>query len=116
MRSLPLAAMLLALLAAPAAFAQGVSVTPAVPADAPAADFIQAALHALAAGRNAAAQEAIERAETRLLDRSVKPSLAGEPNQQQDVTRLAQARQALAAGDRLGAVTLLEQALQAAGQ
>ena len=72
--------------------------------------FIQAAQHALAAGRVGEAQEAIERAESRALTRSVKPSQADDPSRQPLVQQLSQARQALAAGDRMRAVTLLEAA------
>lgn len=84
--------------------------TPAIDENAPPQAFIEAALHALATGRVAEAQEAIERAETRLLARAVKPSLADQPSQQPLVQQLSQARQALAAGDKLGAVGLLEAA------
>ena len=72
--------------------------------------FIEAALHALAAGRIGEAQEAIERAESRVLTRSVKPSQAAQVSQQPLIKQLGQARQALAAGDKLGAVTMLETA------
>ncbi|MDA8253390.1 MAG: hypothetical protein M0Z28_30045 [Rhodospirillales bacterium] len=71
-------------------------------------DFIQTALHALAAGRTAEAENAIEQAESRVLTRSIKPSLANQPSQQSLVQQLGQARQALAAGDRLQAVRILE--------
>ncbi len=83
---------------------------PAVDDNAPPAAFIDAAVRALAAGRTGEAQEAMERAESRALDRSVRPSKAGEPSQQALIQQIAAARQALSAGDRLGAVRLLEQA------
>lgn len=85
---------------------------PALDDNAPPQAFIQAAIHAIAAGRAGEAQEAIERAESRALDRSVKPSLARDPSQQPLVQQLSQARQALASGDRLRAVTLLQAAAQ----
>jgi hypothetical protein len=85
--------------------------TPAVADEAPPAAFVQAARAAIAAGRLGEAQEAIERAESRALDRSVRPSRAGEPSRQPLVQQLAQARQALAAGDKVGAMLKLQQAL-----
>ena len=83
---------------------------PALDENAPPKAFIDAALHAVAAGRIGEAQEAIERAESRALDRDVKPSQAGNPSQQPLVQQLSQARQALSAGDRMRAVTLLQAA------
>ena len=84
--------------------------TPALGEDSPPAAFIQAAQAALAAGRLGEAQEAIERAESRALDRAVKPSLARDPSHQPLVLQLSQARQALADGDRMRAITLLDAA------
>jgi len=85
---------------------------PAPPLDdnAPPRAFIIAAQHSLAAGRDGEAEEAIERAESRLLTRSVKPSLARRPDQKPLIQQLGEARRALAAGDRLRAVGLLEAA------
>ncbi len=85
---------------------------PALDENAPPKAFIDAALRAIAAGRTGEAQEAIERAESRALIRSVKPSQAGNPSQQPLVQQLSQARQALAAGDRMRAVTILQAAAQ----
>jgi hypothetical protein len=86
--------------------------TPAVGDDAPPAAFVKAAQAALAAGRLGEAQEAIERAESRALDRSVRPSRASAPSRQPLVQQLAQARQMLGAGDRMGAMLKLDQALK----
>jgi hypothetical protein len=104
---------ILAALATAPAFAQ--TAQPPLPApmidpNAPPRTFIEAARHALAAGRTEEAQEAIERAESRALDRAVKPSLARDPSRQPLVLQLSQARQALAAGDRMRAITLLDAA------
>jgi hypothetical protein len=85
---------------------------PPVPENAPPKDFIQAALNALAAGRTGEAQEAMERAESRVLTRSVRPSRANQPSQQPLVQQLAQARQALGANNRMEAVRILQQALK----
>src|SRR5579872_7078825 len=49
---------------------------PALSDNAAPAEFLDLASHAIAAGRIAEAQEAMERAETRALDRSVRPSIA----------------------------------------
>jgi hypothetical protein len=85
--------------------------TPGVADNAPPAAFVKAAQAAIAAGRLGEAQEAIERAESRALDRSVRPSRANNPSRQPLVQQLAQARQLLGGGDRMGALHMLEQAL-----
>jgi hypothetical protein len=72
--------------------------------------FLDRAKQAIAAGRIAAAQESLERAETRALARSVRPSQAREPSRQSLVQTLAKARQALAAGDRKLALQLIGEA------
>jgi len=84
---------------------------PDVDADAPPAAFLDAARRALAAGRGGEAMEALERAESRALSRSVRPSLAGKPSRQSLVQVIAQARAALAGGDRLRALQRIDQAL-----
>ena len=84
--------------------------TPAVGEDAPPAAFIRSAIAAISAGRLGEAQEAIERAESRALDRSVRPSTAGQPSQQSLVQQLSAARQALGTGDKAGTLRLLQQA------
>jgi hypothetical protein len=85
--------------------------TPGVSEDAPPSAFVQAAQAAITAGRLGEAQEAIERAESRALDRSVRPSRVNDPSHQPLVQQLAQARQLLAGGDRTGAMRMLDQAL-----
>jgi hypothetical protein len=113
--------LLLALLAAPAAAQAPV---PAGPYDAelPAPDvaenaspavLLQAARGAIAAGRLPEAMEALEQAQTRALIRSVRPSLVNRPSRQPQVERIAAARAALAGGDRMRALELIEQALAA---
>jgi hypothetical protein len=84
---------------------------PAVDDDAPPVAFLDAARRAIAANRTGEAQEALERAESRVLSRPVKPSKAGEPSTQKLVKEIAQARQALGEGDRLRAVQLIETAM-----
>lgn len=84
---------------------------PEVNDDAPPAVFLDAARRALLANRTGEAQEALERAESRALSRSVKPSKAGQPSRQPLVQQLAGARRLVGDGDRLGAMRLIEQAL-----
>ncbi len=85
--------------------------TPDVDENAPPAAFIKAAQAALAAGRLGEAQEATERAESRALTRSVKPSAAADPSHQPLVRQLSEARQLLGSGDRAGAQRKLDEAL-----
>jgi hypothetical protein len=73
--------------------------TPNVASDGPRA-YLVAAQQALAAGRTGEAQEALERAQTRMLDRSVVPSRANVPDQQPGVQDVNNALQALSTGDR----------------
>ncbi len=74
--------------------------TPGVGEDSTPRQFLEAAQRALTLGRTGEAQEALERAESRLLDRTVAPSRAGQPSQQPVISQVADARRALAAGDR----------------
>ena len=76
------------------------------------AAFLHAAGQALAAGRTGEAQEALERAESRALSRSVRPSRAGEASRQPLVTTISAARAALSVGDRARALRFIEQAFQ----
>lgn len=85
--------------------------TPDVDENAPPAAFLNAARRAIAAGRDGEALEALERAESRVLDRSVRPSRAGLPSPQPLVARIAAARAALAGGDRMQTLQLIDQAL-----
>jgi len=84
---------------------------PSVPDNAPPSVFIAAARQAIAAGRLGEAMEAIERGESRLLVRSVRPSRASISSDQALVRLLAGARAALQRGDRDGAVQMLGAAL-----
>lgn len=86
---------------------------PQIDENAPVSAFLDAARHALAAGRAGEAQEALERAESRALSRSVRPSRAGQPSQQPVVQRISAARAALASGDRLRVLQLIDEAIAA---
>ncbi len=90
-------------------------IAPRLPTPPVAADDATAYLHAaqrdLDARRTGAAQEALERAETRLLDRSTDPSQVNAPDRNQTVDTISQARQALGRHDISGARELISQAL-----
>ena len=73
--------------------------------------FLLAAKSAVESGRWDEAQEALERAETRVLTRSERPSRAGAPSAQQIVRTLQGARQAVAAHDRAAATDAIGTAL-----
>lgn len=73
--------------------------------------FLAAAQRALAAGRTGQAQEALERAETRLLTRSTDPSMANTPDSAPMVMQISQARQALARRDTAGARRAIDMAM-----
>ncbi len=77
--------------------------------------YLAAAQRALASGRTGTAQEALERAETRLLTRSTEASAASTPADMPMVQQIGQARQALAARDIPGARSAIRAALGNAG-
>jgi hypothetical protein len=77
--------------------------------------FLRAAAHAVVAGHLGEAQEALEMAQTRLLDRSVPLGTTGIPSEQPAVQLITQARQALAAGDRGTCLKFIEDARAALG-
>ena len=65
----------------------------------------------LQAGRTGAAQEALERAETRALDRSIPVGTERVPAQNPLVDAVGQARAALARGNTRGAIAIIDRAL-----
>jgi hypothetical protein len=77
-------------------------------------DALRAAQGALAAGRIGEAQEALEMAQTRLLDRSVELGQTNNPSDNPTVGQITQARQALAARDRAGCMRLIQSAIESA--
>lgn len=77
--------------------------------------YLEAAQRALASGKTGAAQEALERAETRLLTRSTEASAASTPADMPTVQQIGQARQALGARDIPGARSAIRAALGSAG-
>ena len=85
---------------------------PAVSADSGPREYLQAARDALAGNRTGEAQEALERAEARVLDRSTAPTATG-PDQRPMVQRISDAREALGRGDKAGAERIIDEALAA---
>ena len=73
--------------------------------------WLVAARSAIALGQTGKAQEAMERAQTRLLDRSVPLFRTNTPSAHPAIPLISQATRALGAGDRAGAMKLLEQAM-----
>jgi hypothetical protein len=77
-------------------------------------DYLRAAQTALTAGRNGEAQEALEMAQTRMLDRSVPLGQVNNPSDNPTSQQIAQARQALAARDRATCLQLIQAAIGSA--
>jgi hypothetical protein len=77
-------------------------------------DYLRAAQSALAAGQTGEAQQALEQAQTRLLDRSVPYGQTNNPSANPAVQQINQALQALAAGDRGQCMQLIQSAIPAA--
>lgn len=91
--------------------------SPGLGANAPPVQFLQAARGALAAGRTGEAQQAMEMAQTRLLDRSVAYDATGTPSANPAVAQISEALRALAAGDRARALQIVDAVIpQAAGE
>jgi hypothetical protein len=77
-------------------------------------DYLRAAQSALVAGRNGEAQEALEMAQTRMLDRSVSQGQTNNPSDNPTVGQIAQALQALAARDRANCLRMVQAAIETA--
>jgi hypothetical protein len=80
-------------------------------AEAGARDYLNAARASLLAGRTGAAQQSLEMAETRALDRSVPQGQGGTPSGSLLVAQIRDALHALGGGDRPHALRLIDQAL-----
>jgi hypothetical protein len=85
--------------------------SPPVGPDASVRDYLVAARSALLVGRTGEAQQSLEMAETRALDRSVPLLQTNVPSDSPLVDEIGQALRALAAGDRGHAVQTIEAAL-----
>jgi hypothetical protein len=97
------------------------TIAPSLPApdveqNAPARDYLRAARTALATGRTGEAQQALEMAQTRLLDRSVPLFQTDTPSIDPAVGKIAAAIKTLGAGDRFRAMQLIDEALALAGE
>lgn len=85
--------------------------SPDLPESAKPSDELRAAQGALAAGRTGEVEEALERAQTRMLDRSVALGQTNDPSDNPTVGQISQARQALAAHDRAVCLQLIQAAI-----
>lgn len=77
-------------------------------------DALRAAQGALAAGRLGEAQEALEMAQTRMLDRSVPLGQTNNPSDNPTVSSISLALQALAVRDRPSSMQAIQLAIQSA--
>ena len=89
---------------------------PPVGEGATADSYLQAAQSALQAHKTGEAQQALEMAETRLLDRSTPVNAADQPDQDAAVQQVANARKALATGDTQGASSAIQMAMGGAAK
>lgn len=85
---------------------------PPVPSGSTPREFLQAAREAVLLGRSGEAQEALERAETRVLDRSVSARMGKVPDSDRIVIDIAVARRALAANQPPVALSAIDDALR----
>ena len=90
--------------------------TPAGGKDATAQTYLMDAQRALGARQSGRAQEALERADTYTLTRSVPADAANTPDNSAMVEHIAAARKALGAGDMAAAKAAVSAALQMQGQ
>lgn len=88
--------------------------SPNLPEGAKPSDALRAAQAALAAGRTGQAEEALEQAQTRMLDRSVALGQTNNPSDNPTVGQISQARQALAARDSAACLQLIQSAIASA--
>ena len=77
-------------------------------------DFLRAAQGALATGRTGEAQQALEMAQTRMLDRSVPLGQTNVPSDNPTVTQISQALRDLGTGNRAATMRSIETALASA--
>jgi hypothetical protein len=85
--------------------------SPPVSNDAMARDYLRAARVALVAGKTGEAQQSLEMAETRALDRPVARGQENLPNASTFIARIADARRVLGNGDVRYAISLIDVAL-----
>lgn len=85
--------------------------SPEVGPNASAVDYLRAADRALREGRTGESQQALEMAQTRLLDRSVPQGQTGNSSNNPAVAQIDQALHALAAGQHVQAMQLIDAAI-----
>jgi hypothetical protein len=88
--------------------------SPNLPEGSRPSDALRAAQGALAVGHTGEAQEALEMAETRMLDRSVALGQTNNPSDNPTVRQISQALQALAANDRATCMRWIQTAIGSA--
>ena len=86
---------------------------PMSPMDRP-SGYLRAAQGALAAGRRGEAQESLEMAQTRMLDRGVPLGQTNNPSDNPTIAQISQALRALAAHDQAGCMQSIQTALASA--
>ncbi len=111
-----LASLPVAVVAQPVAPEQRPVIRAALPApdlseDAKPSDFLRAAQGAVAAGRKGVAEQSLEMAQTRLLDRSVPLGRTQDPSKSPAIAQISQALKALNAGDRAACLQSIQAAL-----
>jgi hypothetical protein len=84
---------------------------PPLAENSPPSAYLRAAQGSLATGRTGEAQQALEMAQTRLLDRSVPYGQTNDPSSNPAVVAINRALQALAAGDRATSMAQIQAAL-----
>ena len=84
---------------------------PAVGEDAASRDYLRSARASLVAGHTGQAQQSLEMAETRALDRSVPQGQTDTPSHSQLISRIRDARHALGGGDSAQTIQLIDLAL-----
>jgi len=93
----------------------GSTIAPRLPApnaaDASPDQFLASAKRDVMAGRTGAAQEALERAETRILDRSTDPAMANQPDASPRIDHIHNALRMLASKDRAGTTREIDAAM-----
>jgi hypothetical protein len=90
--------------------------SPPVGENAASRDYLVAARAALAAGRTGEAQQSLEMAETRALDRSVPLFQTSVPDNNPLIAEIRSALDALGSGDRMRAMQIIEAAMSHAAQ
>jgi hypothetical protein len=85
--------------------------TPGLGPDASPADYLRAAQSSLLGGHTGEAQQSLEMAQTRLLDRSVPMGQTSNPSMNPAVAQISQALKALASHDRAGAMQAIQSAI-----